>query len=144
MYDLIRKIFFQATFTAYIFSPDVAQSAYVKISCLFQENVSAEVQLDKEDGFHLKLGGDDTMSFEFIVEEGESVGLMSGNIGANDVLVINGEDKVSFVEITGSGTVNVTAVYGNSIGESWAVHSRSTSAFGWGQPSQWYGTCQIM
>jgi hypothetical protein len=67
-----------------------------------------------------------------------------GNAGAEDLLATEGLDSISFVEMTPSGTLQVTIVYKwrNQSGQFKAVHSRHPS-IGGPAPSQNYGYCQV-
>lgn len=61
-----------------------------------------------------------------------------GNNGANEVMPIKNKDSgTSYIEITGSGNVMVTAI--TASGE--AVHSRNTILSSGLVPSQYYGKC---
>lgn len=69
---------------------------------------------------------------------------MIGNAGATDLLALDGDETITFVEQTPVGTVNVTSVFGWKDGARTfkAVHSRHT-AIGGPSPSQNYGSCEI-
>jgi hypothetical protein len=60
-----------------------------------------------------------------------------GNAGSSEVELIPNTDGISFVEITDSGNVMVTAI--TKSGE--AVHSRNGIMFKELVPSQFYGKC---
>lgn len=72
-------------------------------------------------------------------------GRIIGNAGAEDVTVIAGDERVTLLEATGSGTIQVTVIYvaQRSDGQFKAVHSRHTAMPG-GIPiaSQMYGSCR--
>lgn len=64
---------------------------------------------------------------------------MVGNAGIEPVNAIANDGGISFIEFTGSGNVQVTAV--TKSGD--AVHSRNTIMSGDLVPSQYYGKCTI-
>jgi hypothetical protein len=70
-----------------------------------------------------------------------------GNAGAEDVTVLVGRERITLLEATGNGTIQVTAIYMSqrSDGQFKAVHSRHTAAIG-GVPiaSQMYGSCRAL
>ncbi|MHB1095634.1 MAG: hypothetical protein ACYC3F_05635 [Gemmatimonadaceae bacterium] len=68
-----------------------------------------------------------------------------GNVGAEDVTVIGGSERLSLLEHTGSGNLQVTVIYmaQRSDGQFKAVHSRHTALLGGlPLPSQTYGSCR--
>lgn len=81
------------------------------------------------------------------VDTGKRTARMIGNIGGEDVMVIKGPESLTFIELTGTGFVQVTAVYvaQRRDGHFKAVHSRHTAGFG-GMPipSQMYGSCRVL
>lgn len=66
-----------------------------------------------------------------------------GDAGSEDLLMVVGDESVSFIERVPLGTINVTAVYAwrDKRGRFKAVHSMHT-AIGGPSPSQNYGYCQ--
>lgn len=66
-----------------------------------------------------------------------------GNAGAEDLVMLVGDDSISFIERTPVGAVNLTTVYGwrDKRGRFKSVHSRHT-AIGGPSPSHNYGYCQ--
>jgi hypothetical protein len=70
-----------------------------------------------------------------------------GNLGAANVQMVVGSDRLTFVETTLAGNVNVTAVSADvepspSVSLVYrAVHSRSANFFGQILASQYYGIC---
>ena len=68
---------------------------------------------------------------------------MIGNVGAVDLILIPGADRLSFIERTPVGAVNLTTVYAwrDSEGGFKTVHSRHTSIAG-PSPQQHYGRCE--
>lgn len=73
----------------------------------------------------------------FVVDTTAEKAYLLGNTGASEVEVIPNTDGVSFVEVTRSGNVMVTAITAG--GE--AVHSRNGIMFKELVPSQFYGKC---
>ena len=68
---------------------------------------------------------------------------MIGNAGAADLILIRAADRLSFVERTAAGAVNLTTVYAwrDSEGGFKTVHSRHTAVSG-PSPQQHYGRCE--
>lgn len=64
---------------------------------------------------------------------------MIGNQGSTKVHLLNTDDGVSFIEITGSKNVMATTLDKNGA----SVHSRNSVINGELVPSQYYGTCVI-
>lgn len=123
------------------FLPAHAQTLSVK--CNYPVSVAANIPTGSmEIQTDVKKGG--KFSLAFIVEKGASSAYFSGNAGAVKVHVIWGENKLTFIEITGSGTVQVTTVYGVQLNiKHGSVHSRASGGKGYELPSQYYGTCAI-
>lgn len=121
----------------------LAHAQTLSVNCNYPVSVaaniptgSAEIQTD------LKKGGKFPLSF--IVEKGASTAYFSGNAGAVKVNAIWGNKKITFVEITKTGTVQVTTVYGVQLNTlHGSVHSRASGGKGYELPSQYYGACII-
>ena len=75
----------------------------------------------------------------FVVDAGTKKAYQVGNAGSSEVEIIPNTDGISFVEITRSGNVMVTAI--TESGE--AVHSRNGIMFNELIPSQYYGRCAV-
>lgn len=73
----------------------------------------------------------------FVVDSAAQKAYLLGNAGSSEVELIPNTDGVSFVEITRSGNVMVTAI----TAEGEAVHSRNGIMFKQLVPSQFYGRC---
>ena len=73
----------------------------------------------------------------YIQDAGTKKSYLMGNNGSAEVQVIPNADGVSFIEVTSSGNVMVTAIALNGD----AVHSRSGIFFKEIVPSQYYGKC---
>lgn len=69
---------------------------------------------------------------------------MIGNAGSADLRMLVGDDRVTFLELTPTGNLNVTVIYDarQPNGLFRAVHSRHFSLPGDPGPSQQYGTCK--
>ena len=68
---------------------------------------------------------------------------MIGNAAAVDIILLPGADRLSFIERTPVGAVNLTTVYAwrDSDGGFKTVHSRHTAVVG-PSPQQYYGRCE--
>ena len=117
----------------------------ISVTCKYQVSVAANISIADSSKVDVTTNVKETddMAFSFVMEEGENKACMQGNNGATAVNVIWGDEKVSFVEITGNGTVQVTAIYGKQRGRFASVHSRSTGGKGYEMPSQYYGVCEF-
>ena len=73
----------------------------------------------------------------YVVDASTKKAYLLGNAGSSEVEIIPNTDGISFVEITASGNVMVTAI--STSGE--AVHSRNGIMFKALVPSQFYGKC---
>lgn len=81
----------------------------------------------------------ETFGFSYVVDSETQKAYLVGNAGSSEVQEIANESGVSFLEITGSGNVMVTAI--TESGD--AVHSRNGIMSGKLIPSQHYGKCQF-
>lgn len=77
------------------------------------------------------------LELRFVVDTTAKKAYLIGNAGSSEVEIIPNTDGISFVEITESGNVMVTAI--TKSGE--AVHSRNGIMFKELVPSQYYGRC---
>lgn len=75
----------------------------------------------------------------FVVDPGTKKAYLMGNAGSSEVEIIPNTDGISFVEITDSGNVMVTAITKSGS----AVHSRNGIMFKDLVPSQYYGKCAL-
>ena len=73
----------------------------------------------------------------YLVDIAAKKAYLVGNAGSSAVEIIPNADGVSFVEITNSGNVMVTAIAKNGA----SVHSRNGIMFKDIVPSQFYGKC---
>jgi len=110
------------------------------LKCSFPWSSSADWDADDP---KLKTAVQDFSFHIDAIERTKRTARIIGNAGAEDLVVLVGDDSVSFVEQTPAGAVNVTTVYAwrNKAGTFKAVHSRHTS-IGGPSPSQSYGQCQ--
>lgn len=111
------------------------------LRCMF--TVTATADMDKDTPVARVTPSTFELIFDQVDLKNGSARLI-GNIGASDVMVIRGDNGLTFVEGTQSGVIQVTAVYTGALadGRFKAVASRHTGAFGMPIPSQAYGACR--
>lgn len=124
---------------ALIAFPAMAVSQPVALECQFGDAVFANVSEDL--GVQIEVDGTAEMELIFVLQDDGSATLI-GNNGASDVVTVWGDNKISFLEHTPDGTVQVTAIFGVGPGRKAAVHSRSSGGEGFEMPSQFYGFCE--
>ena len=107
--------------------PAVAHGATTSYTCKFSVEATPKGLSKQASPFELR----------FVVDASTRKAYLLGNAGSSEVDVIPNTDGISFVEITASGNVMVTAV--TNSGE--AVHSRNGIMFKELVPSQFYGKC---
>ena len=107
--------------------PSIANSTTTSYVCRFMVEASPKGLAKQDKPFELR----------FVVDTATRKSYLVGNAGSSEVEVIPNTDGVSFVEITNSGNVMVTAIATNGA----AVHSRNGIMFKDLVPSQFYGTC---
>jgi hypothetical protein len=107
--------------------PAVAHGATTSYTCKFSVEATPTGLSKQASPFELRL----------IVDVSTRKAYLLGNAGASEVEVIPNADGISFIEITASGNVMITAV--TNSGE--AVHSRNGIMFKELVPSQSYGKC---
>jgi len=111
--------------------------------CLYKVSVAANMS-PASVGIVTDIKRNDKFELHFSFEDQiKTQGFMRGNQGVSPVTVVWGTNKITFLEITGNGTVQLTAVYGKSVGKFASVHSRATGGTGYEMPSQYYGTCEL-
>ncbi len=108
-------------------SPAVAHGATTSYTCKFSVEATARGLSKQDSPFELR----------FVVDTKTNKSYLLGNAGSSEVKLIPNTGGISFVEITTSGNVMVTAV--TNSGE--AVHSRNGIMFKELVPSQFYGKC---
>lgn len=114
-------------FIAAVLLPAVAHGATTSYTCKFSVEATPKGLSKQAPPFELR----------FVVDTSVRKAYLLGNAGSSEVEVIPNTDGISFVEITASGNVMVTAV--TNSGE--AVHSRNGIMFKDLVPSQFYGKC---
>ncbi|APW45389.1 hypothetical protein [Rhodoferax antarcticus] len=114
-------------FVAAALLPAVAYGATTSYTCKFLVEATPKGLSKQASPFELR----------FVVDASTRKAYLMGNAGSSEVEVIPNTDGISFVEITASGNVMVTAV--TNSGE--AVHSRNGIMFKQLVPSQFYGKC---
>lgn len=107
--------------------PAVANGATTSYTCKFSVEATPKGLSKQTPPFELR----------FVVDTGARKAYLMGNAGSSEVEIIPNADGISFVEITASGNVMVTAV--THSGE--AVHSRNGIMVKELVPSQFYGKC---
>lgn len=106
-----------------------AQGATISYTCEFSLEATPKGLSKQPKPFELR----------YVVDTGTKKAYLMGNAGSSEVEIIPNTDGISFVEITRSGNVMVTAV--TKSGE--AVHSRNGILFKELVPSQFYGKCAV-
>lgn len=76
----------------------------------------------------------DMKNMRFVVDTNSSEGKMLGNAGSSDVLVVEGTDTITFIQV--APVVTTTAVQLSTMK---AVHSRNVVLAGQFMPTQYYG-----
>jgi len=114
-------------FAAAALLPAVAYGATTSYTCKFAVEATPKGLSKQASPFELR----------FVVDSSTRKAYLMGNLGSSEVAVIPNTDGISFLEITASGNVMVTAV--TNSGE--AVHSRNGIMFKELVPSQFYGKC---
>jgi hypothetical protein len=79
-------------------------------------------------------------------EDGSQTGMLSGSIGASELIVLPGVGILNLLEITPVGIINITTLQPDfEAGTALAVHSRHIAApvMNMWSPTQWYGDCVI-
>ena len=125
-----------------IFSADAARADTLSFECHYPTSVAANLSPNTAN-ITTDLRTDDNFKLSFVIDAGADKGYMQGNMGASPVHAVWGDGKVTFLEVTGNGTVQLTAVYGLGRGSFGSVHSRSTGGRGFELPSQYYGVCEV-
>lgn len=109
------------------FVPLASRGATTSYTCKFEVEASPKGLAKQSEPFELR----------FVVDADTKKAYLIGNAGSAEVEIIPNTDGLSFVEITSSGNVMVTAV--TKKGE--AVHSRNGIMSKELVPSQLYGSC---
>lgn len=122
-----RSLTSAALATTLVLAPVGAHAAPTSYTCKFQLEATPKGVTKPEKPFNLR----------FLVDSTTDKAYLLGNAGSSEVTVIPNSDGVSFIEVTGSGNVMVTAI--TRSGE--AVHSRNGIMFKELVPSQFYGSC---
>ena len=108
-------------------APLTVLSATTSYTCTFTVEASPKGLAKQAKPFELR----------FVIDTAAEKAYLLGNAGSSEVELIPNTDGISFVEITRSGNVMVTAI--TTAGE--AVHSRNGIMFKELVPSQFYGRC---
>lgn len=117
-------------FLAVIVSIPISHAATTSFTCNFPLSASPSGVKKESKPFELRFVTDDQTKKAYII----------GNNGSTEVIQFGNQGNgITFVEVTGSGNVMVTAI--TASGE--AVHSRNGIIGGELIPSQYYGKCTI-
>lgn len=108
--------------------PAIAHGATTSYTCKFPLEASPTSLSKKGPPFELR----------FVVDTGTKKAYLLGNAGSSEVEIIPNAAGISFIEITATGNVMVTAV--TNSGE--AVHSRNGIISNRLIPTQYYGRCE--
>lgn len=81
-----------------------------------------------------KCSPTDMKNMRYVVDTDSGKGKMLGNAGSTDVVVVEGEDTISFIQV--SPVVTTTTVQLSTLK---AVHSRNVVMLGEFMPAQYYG-----
>ena len=122
MHTLARSFL---TFAALL--PCLANAATTSYVCRFTVEASPKGLAKQQSPFELR----------FVVDTETKKAYLVGNAGSSEVEIVPNTNGVSFIEITNSGNVMVTAIATSGA----AVHSRNGIMFKNLVPSQSYGTC---
>ena len=114
---------------AVFLTPIAAQAETTSYTCKFTLQATPKGLTQQAKPFELR----------FLVDKGTEKAYLLGNAGSSEVEIIPNRDGISFIEITGTGNVMVTAV--TSSGS--AVHSRNGIMSKELVPSQFYGSCVL-
>lgn len=129
--------------SAEVKAQDVARHRATKtFRCVFTASASANMDGDAP---KLTTGKDDLELVFDQIDLKKGTARLIGNVGAEDVSVIAGSERITLLEQTGSGNLQVTVIYisQRSDDQFKAVHSRHTALpGGLPIPSQSYGTCR--
>lgn len=125
----LRAFAFASCAVAALLASTSAHAATTSYTCKFMLEASPKGVSKRDKPFELR----------FIVDTATKKAYLVSNVGSSEVEIIPNRDGISFVEITGSGNVMVTAI--TKAGE--AVHSRNGIMFKELVPSQFYGSCTV-
>ena len=114
-----------------------------------------DLQLDPDDVAVLRAAGTFRCNFDGMADiiiddvdcrDGFGSARFIGNLGTDDMLAVLASVTSSFIEVTGSGAVNMLAVYAwrNNERRFVAVYSRHSAIFGEPSPSQLHGSCRVL
>ena len=124
---IILHFKFFSSLVAITFLPVAAYAATSSYNCKFTLEANPKGVSAPTSSFDLR----------YIVDIDAKKAYLIGNAGSSEVEIIPNVDGISFVEITNTGNVMVTAIA--NAGD--AVHSRNGIMFKTLVPSQYYGKC---
>ncbi|SHO57030.1 hypothetical protein [Vibrio quintilis] len=115
-------------FIAFCFVSNSSLASSSTLECVYKKYADPE-------GVHVTKN---EFILRYLIDPDADKVYVSGNNGSNEVVKVPGNDRVSFLEVTGTGNVMVTTIT-NTMD---TVHSRNTVVFGGDLiPSQFYGKC---
>jgi hypothetical protein len=120
------QIFVLTTVTVVLTTPSLSLAEAINLECTFIAASNEEGRMTLEEPFVLKF------AYDTVTE----TAVLIGNNGIANVTPLRGEDKITFVEVTPTGTVQTTTIAGSG-----AVHSRNSVIGGQIAASQYYGSC---
>jgi hypothetical protein len=123
--DFVHRVSVLLTFLA--LTPCFAVGGTTSYLCEFPLEASPKGLSKQASPFELR----------FVVDSNTQKAYLIGNVGSSEIEIIPNTYGVSFVEVTGSGNVMVTAI--TTAGD--AVHSRNGIISKKLLPSQLYGKC---
>ena len=121
--------------------PFSALAEPIAFECEYSLSVGANIS--QELGVQTDIRNEQDLEMRFVAEPGAKQAQLIGNNGAANVIPVWGDGKVTFVEITATGTVQTTVIYGLGFGKKASAHSRTSGGEGYEMPSQYYGFCDV-
>ena len=124
-YDIGRMNKLLITLVFLLASSTICSGKIITVTCDFYTCATPEGIKKAEDGFK---------GMRFVFNSDETTGVMLGNAGESKVLIVHGEDSITFIQV--DPWVTSTTIELNSLK---VVHSRNTVLVGDIIPSQYYG-----
>jgi hypothetical protein len=115
-----------ATVAACLVTPSQILAEAINLECTILAASNEDGRMTLDEPFILKFAYDNVMETAVLI----------GNNGVANVTPLRGDDKITFVEVTPTGTVQTTTIAGSG-----AVHSRNSVIGGQIAASQYYGSC---
>ena len=113
------------------------------LKCSFGRGASADWKAGRPNVTLDRAGADFILHFDSIDPDKRTARLI-GNQGATDVSVLRTATGLHFLEVTGSGNINLTTAFARMVPEGFiAVTSRHLDLTRLPYPSQSHGTCKV-